>query len=123
VRDFRKNVQKLSDDVIKLKNSTYEKFQKTDFKLLDNERSIFEWSCRQTYIALANMMTSAAMIGIDSCPLEGFVADKIETVMKNYFGIDPERFGVSCMVTFGFRKIEPRPKTRQTLDKVVEWYV
>jgi nitroreductase len=122
VRDFRKNVQKLSDDVIKVKNSFYEKFQKSDFNLLDNERSMFEWACRQSYIALANMMTAAAMIGIDSCPLEGFVADKIQTVMKKHFGIDSEKFGVSCMVTFGYRKKEPRSKTRQTLDKIIEWY-
>ncbi|MFC1885281.1 nitroreductase family protein [Thermodesulfobacteriota bacterium] len=121
VQDFRENVQKLSEDVIKVKNSFYENFQKNDFKLLDNERSLFEWACRQSYIALANMMTSAAMIGIDSCPLEGFVAEKIEAVMENDFGIDPEKFGVSCMVTFGYRKAEPRPKTRQPLDKIVEW--
>ena len=122
VRNFRKDVQKLSEDVIKIKNRTYEKFQKSDFNLLENERSMFEWACRQTYIALANMMTAAAMIGIDSCPLEGFVADKIETVMEKYFGIDPEQFGVSCMVAFGYRKNESRPKTRQSLDKIVEWY-
>ena len=123
IRDFRKNVQKLSEDVIEVKSKTYEKFQKIDFNLLEDERSMFEWACRQTYIALANMMTAAAMIGIDSCPMEGFVADKIESVMKNYFGIDPQRFGVSCMVGFGYRKIEPRPKTRQPLEKIVDWFV
>jgi len=123
IRDFRKSVQQLSEDVIKVKNSFYENFQKNDFKLLDNERFIFDWACRQTYIALANMMTAAAMIGIDSCPMEGFVAEKIEAVMKNYFGIDPQRFGVSCMVAFGYRKDEPRPKTRQPMDKISEWYV
>ena len=123
VKDFRKNVQKLSEDVIKVKSRTYENFQEKDFRLLDNERSMFEWACRQTYIALANMMTVAAMLGIDSCPLEGFVAEKIEDVLEKYFGIDPEKFGISCMVTFGYRKAEPRPKTRQELDEIVEWYV
>lgn len=29
------------------------------------------WNLRQTYIALGQLMTTAAMLGIDSCPLEG----------------------------------------------------
>lgn len=30
-----------------------------------------EWATRQTYIALGNFMTSAALLGIDTCPMEG----------------------------------------------------
>lgn len=59
----------------------FDKFLKVDFGLMENERAMFEWSCRQTYIALGNMMTSAALIGIDSCPMEGFDKAKIEQVL------------------------------------------
>src|SRR5262245_2738015 len=31
-----------------------------------------EWAANQTYIALGNFMASAAMLGIDTCPMEGF---------------------------------------------------
>src|SRR5215207_160378 len=31
----------------------------------------FEWATRQAYIALGNFMTAAAMLGIDTCPMEG----------------------------------------------------
>ncbi|HUA66939.1 MAG TPA: NAD(P)H-dependent oxidoreductase [Candidatus Saccharimonadales bacterium] len=31
-----------------------------------------EWATRQTYIALGNLMTSAAVLGVDACPMEGF---------------------------------------------------
>lgn len=31
-----------------------------------------EWAARQCYIALGNLMTAAAMIGVDTCPMEGF---------------------------------------------------
>ena len=68
------------------------------------------------------MMTAAAMIGIDSCPMEGFIVEKINDVLEKSFGIDLEKFGVSCMVAFGYRKNEPRAKTRQSMDKIVEWY-
>jgi len=119
---FMKNVKKLHEDVIKTKIGYIENFQKTDFKLLETERAIFDWACRQTYISLANMMTAASMIGIDSCPMEGFNAEKINAVLKKDLGIDTEKFGISCMVAFGYRKTEPGAKTRQTMDKIVAWY-
>src|SRR6266446_6802957 len=30
------------------------------------------WARNQTYIALGNLLTSAALLGIDACPMEGF---------------------------------------------------
>jgi len=30
-----------------------------------------EWSTRQVYLALGNFMTSAALLGVDTCPMEG----------------------------------------------------
>jgi nitroreductase len=38
---------------------------------LDTDKKLFDWSSKQTYLAL-NMMTAAALTGIDSCPIEGF---------------------------------------------------
>ncbi len=32
-----------------------------------------EWAARQAYIALGNLMTAAAVLGVDACPMEGFV--------------------------------------------------
>jgi nitroreductase len=40
---------------------------------------INEWATRQTYIALGNFMTSAALLGVDTCPMEG-----IEPVNYDY---------------------------------------
>ncbi len=33
--------------------------------------SVNEWAARQAYIALGNFMTSAAVLGVDTCPMEG----------------------------------------------------
>jgi nitroreductase len=33
--------------------------------------NVNEWATRQTYIALGNFMTSAALLGVDACPMEG----------------------------------------------------
>ena len=37
---------------------------------LSTDENTYAWTARQTYIALGNMMTAAAYIGIDSCPIE-----------------------------------------------------
>jgi nitroreductase len=41
-----------------------------------------EWATRQTYIALGNLMTSAAMLGVDSCPMEGIVPAEYDRVLN-----------------------------------------
>ena len=46
LKDFMKNVKQLPDDVIKTWSSYIENFQKTDFKLLETERALFDWACR-----------------------------------------------------------------------------
>jgi len=117
-----RDVHHLPDEAIEQRRGYYQAFQETDFKLLDNDRAVFDWAARQVYIALGNMMTSAAMLGIDSCPIEGFVADQVEQIMTADFGIDSSEFGVACMVAFGYRVNEPREKTRQALTDITQWY-
>jgi len=40
-----------------------------------------EWATRQTYIALGNLMTCAAVLGVDACPMEGFVPAEYDRVL------------------------------------------
>ena len=122
IQSFMKDVQNLPENIIEMKRNVYRKFLENDFKLLDNERAVFDWACKQTYIPLTNMMTAAAMIGIDSCPMEGFEADKIDELLAGDFDIDIEKFGISCMVAFGYRDKEPPAKTRQPLENIIKWY-
>ena len=116
------DVKQLPEDVIKLYSDFYKKFQEEDFKLLESDRTLFDWACRQTYIALANMMTGAAYMSIDSCPMEGFDMDKTNEFLEKELGIDTEEFGISVMAAFGYRKKEPREKSRQELDAITAWY-
>ncbi|MDF2504293.1 NAD(P)H-dependent oxidoreductase [Clostridium sp.] len=121
ISEFMYNVQHLPEDIAKGKESAYEDFQKNDFKLLESDRSIFDWSSKQTYIALGNMLTSAAEIGIDSCPIEGYNKEKVEDILESEGILDKNKFGVSIMAAFGYRKVNPIPKTRQSLEKITEW--
>ena len=41
-----------------------------------------EWATRQTYIALGNLMTCAAVLGVDACPMEGFVPAEYDRILN-----------------------------------------
>jgi nitroreductase len=45
-------------------------------------KMIPEWAARQAYIAIGNLMTSAAVLGVDACPIEGFEPDKYDSLLK-----------------------------------------
>jgi nitroreductase len=120
IREFMENVQQFPEDIIKMRMGFFENFQKSDFDLKD-DRTLFDWASKQCYIPLANMLTSAAMIGIDSCPIEGFKQKETEQILKNDLDIDTKKFGISYMVAFGYRVNEPRFKTRRPIEDIVTW--
>jgi nitroreductase len=41
-----------------------------------------EWATRQAYIALGNLMTCAAVLGVDACPMEGLVPDEYDKLLN-----------------------------------------
>jgi nitroreductase len=41
-----------------------------------------EWASRQAYIALGNLMTCAAVLGVDACPMEGLVPAEYDKVLN-----------------------------------------
>lgn len=115
-------VMKLDEETKKLKMSFYSNFMQNEFKLLDDDKAIFDWSCKQTYIALANMMSVGAFLGVDSCAIEGFNPQKLDELLEKEGILDKNHFGVSVMVGFGYKKENAkRPKTRQEFKKVVEF--
>lgn len=77
---------------------------------------IYHWAAKQCYIPLGNMMSAAAMIGIDSCPLEGFDKNAVEKVL----GLDTSKEEVVVLCAFGYRKNEQPGKKRLPLENYVE---
>jgi nitroreductase len=121
VYTFMKEIQQNTDELLEKRRQIFKKFQETDFSLLENDRTLFDWSCKQTYIAMGNMMTAAAMIGIDSCPIEGFQKKEVEQVLVRSCDMDLEKHGVSYMVAFGYRVNPQKPKTRQEAKEIIRW--
>jgi len=121
IQGMMKDIQRLPLEIAEAKGNTYDQFLKVGFAIEDDPRVMFEWSCRQTYLALGNMMTAAAMIGIDSCPIEGFNRNKINELLVTEGIMDPEHFSVSVMAAFGYRLHQPSQKTRQSEQQVIQW--
>lgn len=46
-------------------------FRKVLATSVESMESHFDWNCRQVYISLGQLMTAAAVLGIDTCPMEG----------------------------------------------------
>ncbi|MCK0131380.1 NAD(P)H-dependent oxidoreductase [Flavobacteriaceae bacterium F08102] len=114
-------VKKFPEEVVNGYLTFYREFQERDFAL-DTDKKLFDWASKQTYIALGNMMTSAALIGIDSCPIEGFNQEKAEALLREKFGVDTDKYGLSYMVAFGYRKAEPpHAKSRRNKKDLITW--
>ncbi|MDJ0695085.1 NAD(P)H-dependent oxidoreductase [Mastigocoleus sp. MO_188.B34] len=82
---------------------------------------INDWSTRQTYIALGQYMTCAAMLGIDTCPMEGFVPDKYDEVL----GLPAQGYKAVVVCPAGYRaaddKYATNPKVRYPTEYVVDY--
>jgi nitroreductase len=59
----------------------YKKMMVGDLVSGPRSQMISEWAARQAYIALGNFMTAAAMIGVDTCPLEGIDPSKYDEIL------------------------------------------
>ncbi|MDD3475989.1 MAG: NAD(P)H-dependent oxidoreductase [Sulfurimonas sp.] len=84
---------------------------------LDSDDNIYCWSARQAYIAAANMMTCAAALKIDSCPIEGFDREELQNVL----GLDISKYQVALVIPFGYRANPQSSQLRLAFDEVVEF--
>ena len=78
---------------------------------------ITAWSVAQCHIAAANMMTAAASIGIDSCPIGAFEPSAVQQLLE----LDAERYAVALLLTLGYRAKPQPPKHRLAMAELVEY--
>jgi nitroreductase len=81
--------------------------------------AIDAWSAKQAYIALGNLLTCAALLGIDACPMEGIEPLKYDEIL----GLDKKGFGTVVIATLGYRASDDpaasAPKVRFKAEDVV----
>ena len=97
-------------DIEQLKG--YGDFMKT--KIAENEpEAIKQWTAKQVYIALGNLLTVCATLQIDSCPMEGFDPEKYDEILE----LDKQGLTTAVVATIGYRSSEDKtqhaPKVRK----------
>ncbi|MDD2894377.1 MAG: NAD(P)H-dependent oxidoreductase [Aliarcobacter sp.] len=84
---------------------------------LSSDENIYSWTAKQTAFAAGNMMTAAAVKGVDSCPIEGFDKAKVEEIL----GLDTKKYQLSLVLPFGYRLNEQSTQLREPLENIVEY--
>jgi len=76
------------------------------------------WARNQAYIALGNLLTSAALLGIDACPMEGFNRAQYDEIL----GLNKQGFASAVIATLGYRSSSDQyasaPKVRFPKEQV-----
>lgn len=117
-----KDIRHFDDTLMAKYSATYQKFLKSDFKLLKTDRAVWDWAGKSAYIALGNMMTAAAMISIDSCPIEGFQSDDVEPLLQDAGVVDGVENRLVAMLALGYRAEPPKyEKSRRPISEIVTW--
>ncbi|WP_049256612.1 NAD(P)H-dependent oxidoreductase [Neisseria bacilliformis] len=114
-------VQGMPAEAVEMCEAFFQNFAEHDFRLNESPRAFDDWEAKQTYIALANMMTAATLIGIDSTPMEGFDMAAANRLLAEKGLMNPDEFQVAVMAAFGYRADEPRGKTRLSAEEMIEW--
>ena len=78
--------------------SGYGNFMKS--KLLDLPAATkAEWTARQAYIAVGNLLSAAAVQRIDTCPMEGFERERVDEIL----GLKEKGLSAAVIVPVGYR--------------------
>ncbi len=72
-----KEIRNTPDSIL----TPFREFLIEDFKK-KNQQNIDDWSTKQAYLALGNLLTVCAIEEIDACPMEGFSPTDYDRVLK-----------------------------------------
>lgn len=74
------------------------------------------WAQKQTYIALGNLLSAAAHLKVDTCPMEGFDAEKFDEIL----GISGTNLTTAVIATAGYRSDEDQLQHAKKVRKQEE---
>ena len=80
---------------------------------IEKMESHLDWNARQIYIALGQLMVAAAMLGVDTCPMEGIDAAAYDRLL----GLDGSEYTTIVGCAVGYR----HPEDQQASAKKVRF--
>ncbi len=87
---------------------------------LEAKGGLEQWAKLQTYIALGQFMLAASLLGLDTCPMEGFVPAKFDEILE----LEKEGRTAAVLCPVGYRSADDRyaslPKVRFEAKDIIE---
>lgn len=87
---------------------------------LEAKGGLEQWAKLQTYIALGQFMLAASLLGLDTCPMEGFVPARFDEILE----LEKEGRTAAVLCPVGYRSADDRyaglPKVRFEAKDVIE---
>ena len=100
IDDYFKNVSQTREVPVESMQGYIDFMKASITALSDNDRN--NWSAKQTYLALGNLMNAAAELRIDVTPMEGFVPEKVNEIL----GLNELGLNATLIATLGYRHEE-----------------
>lgn len=108
-----------NQDVNSSKIKGFKKMLESANLMSENDR--VKWMSSQVYIALGVLLTTCAVEQVDACPMEGFVPQEFDRILK----LRKKGLKSIVVVPLGYRHEEDPyqhlPKVRRELDTIVEY--
>ena len=98
----------------------YRKIMVGDLVKGPRSQMISTWSSRQLYLALGTLLISAATMGIDACPMEGFIPAEFDEILN----LKSRGLASAALCTLGYRAADDGyaklAKVRFPIEEVIE---
>jgi nitroreductase len=95
----------------------YGDFMKTRLLELDQD-SKASWTSHQAYLAAGNLLSAAAALKIDTCPMEGFEKEAVDKLLK----LNEQHLTATLIIPVGYRSEEDQAqflkKVRRTEEEL-----
>ena len=91
----QEDIERYLDRIVEVRNTPREELEVLKGMMHGSQEQarkngvLNDWSARQCFIALGFLLSSAAILGIDACPMEGFVPNEYDKML-----------GIEAMATF-----------------------
>ncbi|MCZ4408818.1 nitroreductase family protein [Cryomorphaceae bacterium 1068] len=86
---------------------------------MDKEQ-LFNWNSRQVYIAMGTLLSAAALMGIDACPMEGIKGEDYDRILQ----LEALNLRSLAVVTLGYRSSDDsyasQPKFRFPRGRIIK---
>jgi nitroreductase len=116
-------LDKFIENNSKIRNKSVEEFDGLK-EMIQNSVLTFSqemkevWASRQTYIAIGNLLSAAAELKIDTCPMEGFNPDEFDELLH----LESKNLKSVALMTLGYRSendgLQNEKKVRKSKEEL-----